>query len=84
MEVHLPVPDSVASPSLSLPLSKAHPASGQHCQEEGKLAKSMWVLCGPRESGKEPVAEKEVRREVQRQNQSQDAGTCVAENAVMS
>lgn len=54
------------------------------CWEEEKLAKSMWVLCGPRESGKEPVAKKEVRREVQRQNQSQDAGTCVAEDAVMS
>ena len=72
----------------SLALLNGKKASGhgvcEVCQEEGKLAKSMWVLCGPRESGKEPVAEKEVRREVQRQNQSQDAGTCVAEDAVMS
>lgn len=41
-------------------------------------------LCVVSESGKEPVARKEVRREVQSQNQSQDAGTCVAEDAVMS
>lgn len=54
------------------------------CWEEGKLAKSMWVVCGSGESGKEPVAGKEGRTEVQRQNQSQDAGTFAAEDAVMS
>lgn len=33
------------------------------CWEEGKLAKSMWVVCGSGESGKEPVAGKEGRTE---------------------
>ena len=47
--------------SLALLIGKKASGHGgcEVCQEEGKLAKSMWVLCGPRESGKEPVAEKD-------------------------
>lgn len=72
--------------SLALLIGKKARGHGgcEVCWEEGKLAKSMWVVCGSGESGKEPVAGKEEGMEVQRQNQSQDAGTCAAEDAVMS